>query len=218
MRFVSQSMEAAGRIGSVLAALALSACAAAPALKTYVLTEGQSGNAVQAVAADPPSHTAAVIEVTRVTLPPYLDSLDLVLRQGDVLERSSTGRWASRLSVGATELLTERLERRQPEAWVTDEPQSRPPDYRLMVRISRLDITRAGTGTVEAYWEIVPSSDSGGIIRGRVRFTMQGSVATDPDVADFERALLVRLADNIDVPTAQKESYDVANRGLRTDR
>lgn len=208
LRVVSLCLGPIGRIARTLVALALAACAAAPPLKIYAFSEDPE---VPVTTDAPPPHGAPLIEVANVTLPAYLDSRDLVVRQGDVLERSSTGRWASRLSLGATELLTARLTTRWPEKWVTDQPQARTADYRLMVHISRLDITTTGTGVVEADWEIVPHGASAEIIRRRIRFTMNGSVATDQDIARFERALLDRLAGEIDVSELALSARPAAN-------
>ena len=178
-------------------------CAGAPPLQLYTLSQGPTSNeaSMSATALDsqPPAQGAPVIEVARVTLPDYLDSRDLVIRRGNSVERSSTGRWASRLSLAATELLTSQLAERRPDAWVTDQPQPRAPDYRLRVHISQLDITSTGTGIVAAAWEAVPLDVSAEILRGKTRFTLNGSVATDQDVARFERELFVRLAGEIDV-------------------
>jgi uncharacterized lipoprotein YmbA len=182
----------------VLFALALAACTAAPPLKVYVLSEDPSQNAASTAAAGPASsRDLPVIEVTRVTVPPYLDSRDVIVREGNVLERSPNSRWATRLSVGATELLTARLEQHESNAWVTDQPQARAADYRLGIHISRLDISRSGGGLIEAEWELVPHSASGEVIRRMTRFEMEGSVANDTAVANFEGALLDRLADEI---------------------
>lgn len=187
-----------GQTFCTLLALTLSGCAAAPPLRLYTLSEDSASSAVST---DAPSRQGApVIEVTRVSLPDYMDSSDLLVRHGDVLERSSTGRWASRLSLGATELLTARLAMRWPDAWVTDEPQTRTPDYRLVVHISRLDITSTGTGVMEADWVLVPNGTSGEITRHRIQFIAHGSVSSDESVARFERALFDRLASAIDVP------------------
>ncbi len=177
-------------------ALVLAGCSAGPPLRVYMLSEGSASN--EATAADPlPPSGAPVVEVARVSLPDYLDSRDLIVRRGDVLERSNTGRWASRLSVGATRLLTAQVMMHLPDAWVTNDSQARAPDYRLIVNVSRLDVTSAGTGVVEADWEIVPRSASEEIIRRRTRFSMNGAVGTDEAVVNFERALLGRLASEI---------------------
>jgi uncharacterized lipoprotein YmbA len=43
-----------------------------------------------------------VIAVARVTLPDDLDTQDILVRRGSVLESSHTARWASRLSLAVT--------------------------------------------------------------------------------------------------------------------
>lgn len=199
-RLAARPASSIGRTVCVLTALALAGCAAAPPLQFYTLSEPPASSKVSTIADDPvPPDRAPVIEVARVTLPDYLDSEDLVVRQGNVLRRSSTGRWASQLSLAATDLLTERLAMRRPDAWVVDRPPARSPDFRLLMHITRLDIVSSGTGIVEAEWEIVPHRALTEIMRRRTRFIMKGSVATDQSVAHFERALIDRLADQIDI-------------------
>jgi uncharacterized lipoprotein YmbA len=181
-------------------ALALTGCTAAPPLRVYTLSESPASSEEPMTIADAsPPPGAAVIEIARVSLPDYVDSRDLVVRQGELLERSSTGRWASRLSLATTGPLTARLAMRRPDAWVTDQPQVRTPDYRLLLHISRLDITNTGTGSVEAVWEIVPRATCEAVIRRRIQFTMSAAVGTDERVARFERSLLERLASEIDI-------------------
>ena len=65
------------------------------------------------------------------------------MRDGSTLRRSSLGRWASRLSLGITDRLTERLAERHPDALVTDRPLAETPAERVVVNISRLDVTSA---------------------------------------------------------------------------
>ncbi len=61
-----------------------------------------------------------------------------------------------RLSILATNLLIARLATRVPGALVTDQWRGSAPDYRLMVQVTRLDITTAGVASLSAYWQIVP--------------------------------------------------------------
>jgi uncharacterized protein len=187
------------RAAWVSTAVALASCAAGPPLTLYTLSDGSTSPEGSITPADPPAPSGApVIEIARVSLPEYLDSEDLIVRQGDVLERSRTGRWASRLPVAATDLLTTQLAMRRSDAWITDQPQARPPDYRLIIRIDRLDITSSGTGLVEAHWEIVPRGASQEVIRRRAQFSMTGAVGSDEAVVQLERRLLDRLASEID--------------------
>jgi uncharacterized lipoprotein YmbA len=173
------------------AALLLVSCAGPP-LVLYTLN-------VPAPDAPPPGPARLVIQVARVTVPDELDSQDIVYRNGDVLHRSQQGRWSSRLSLGITDRLTERLGARRPDALVTDQPQSDAATYRLLINISRLDVTAAGTAELDANWTIVPRDAAQPVLRDRVRLGAEGPVATDQDVVALVSGLLDRLAVAIDI-------------------
>ena len=140
-----------------------------------------------------------MIEIPRVTVPDELDNQDIVYRNGDILHRSDKGRWASRLSLGITARLAGRLAARRPDALVTDRAQVEAPTYRLLVNIDRLDVTAAGTATLEADWMIVPQDAKQPIRRDRARFSATGPVAKDQDVVALVGGLVDRLAAAIDL-------------------
>jgi len=167
---------------------------AAPPLAVYTLgvPGGVSG-------APPLGSKPEVIEVRRVAIPDYLDTQDIVVRDGNTLVRSAQGRWATRESVGVTAYLTGVLQQRRPDALVTDQTQVEPPTYRLFVTIGTLDITKAGTATLDADWTIVPRNPALPTQRARGHFTSTGPVATDQDVVALTLAVLRQLADAIDV-------------------
>jgi uncharacterized lipoprotein YmbA len=173
-------------------ALLLAACAGPP-LTLYTLAP--PAPSPQAPLASP----AVVIQVARVTVPDALDSQDLLVRSGNTLNRSATGRWATRLSVAITDLLTARLAQILPAALVTDQPQAETPTYRLSVHISRFDIAAPGTASVAADWLILPRDPALPPRRGRVAFTETGRVATDQDVVALTQRCSERVADAIDV-------------------
>jgi uncharacterized protein len=176
------------------AAASLLASCAAPPLTLYTL-----GGPAIATDAPPLGGRAMVIEIRRVTLPDYLDTQDILVRHGNTLERSSRGRWASRLSLGITDLLTGRLAQRRPDALVTDQPQTEAPSYRVLINISRLDVTAEGVATLEADWQIVPRDPAMPTRRDRAGFSITGPVATDQDVVTLEETLVARLAGAIDI-------------------
>jgi uncharacterized lipoprotein YmbA len=132
-------------------------------------------------------------------VPDYLDTQDILVRNGNVLVRSTQGRWATRVSLEATYLLTSELARRYPDALVTDQQPIEPPNDRIFVTISRLDVTSAGAATLDADWQIVPRIATQPIRRGRAQFTSSGSVATDQDVVALTKAVLAQLAGAIEV-------------------
>ena len=184
----------AHRVGTfALIAVMLSACAASP-LKLYTLMPVPEGR-------DPPAlpRNATIIVVDRVSLPDYLDTQDIIIRRGNVLDRSQTGRWASRLSISATDLLTAKLAMRRPDALVTDGVRTAAPDYEISVDVSRLDVSSAGEGVLDADWQITARADTKHIARDRVRITVEGAVESDKDIVGLESRLFERLAASIDI-------------------
>ncbi|MGH8254676.1 MAG: PqiC family protein [Steroidobacteraceae bacterium] len=179
---------------AMLTALAVTACAGRP-LKLYTLNDpaalGSPGRLQPG---------APVIEVDRLNLPDYVDTLDIVLRHGSVLERSDGARWASRLSILATNLLTAQLATRAPRALVTDQWRGTAPDYRVMVQVTRLDVTTAGAASLDAHWQIVPRDPRLQPLRDRTQIRLTGPVATDQQVVALETKLFERLAEAIRLP------------------
>ena len=174
-------------------ALLLTSCAGPP-LTLYTL--GAPGLALGSA---PLGRRALVIEVARASLPNAFDTEDILVRDGSVLRRSAQGRWASRLSAGITGLVAARLAQRRPDALVTVQPQTEAPAYRVLVNISRLDVTAEGTAAVEADWQVVPRDPALSPRRDRGTFSATGAVATDQDVVTLEGAVLDQLAGRISV-------------------
>jgi hypothetical protein len=181
-----------------VAALLLVSCSAPP-LTLYTL-----GTPPKAADAPPLGKRPVVIAVSRVTMPDELDTEDLVVRDGSTLQRSHRGRWASRLSLGVTDRLTGRLAERWPDALVTDRPLAETPSYRVLVNISRLDVSASGVATLDADWLIVPRDGNAPARRNRLRFSVAGPVATDQDVVTLVGLLLDHLAGALprDLPKA----------------
>jgi uncharacterized lipoprotein YmbA len=134
-----------------------------------------------------------------VVIPDYLDNQDILVRNGNTLQRSSHGRWASRLSIEVTRYLTGLLAARRPNALVTDQPPVAAPNDRIFITISKLDVTSAGLATLQADWSIVPHNPAQPIRSQRATFTANGPVSTDQEVVVLTQAVLTRLADAIDI-------------------
>ena len=177
---------------AITAPLLATGCAS-PALSLYTLEPPEPRSEGARLGQSP-----FVIEVRRVILPDYLDSQDILVRDGARLDRSPRGRWASRLSVTITHYLTGLLAARRPNALVTDQPQVRTPDDRVFVMISTFDVTRPGTATLQANWTVLPRDPGRPERVQRARFTVNGPVATDQDVVTLMQGLLIRLADTIE--------------------
>jgi uncharacterized protein len=181
---------------TALAALMLAGCAASP-LRLYTLGDPPVSEDTR-----PLPQGAAVVEVDRLSLPDDLDSEDILLRNGDVLERSPTGRWASRLSLLATDLVTSRLAMRNPDALVTDQWPAEAPDYRVMIQVARLEVASNGHASMDADWQISARDRDRRPILGRAQIRLTGPTATDQDVVRLETELFERLADAVDIPAS----------------
>jgi hypothetical protein len=176
----------------VAIALLASACASPP--QTLYTLEAA---AAPAAPASPSAGKLRVVEIRRAIVPDYLDNQDILVRNGSTLARSSRGRWASRLSLGATHLVATQLALRRPDLLITDQPQVEPPDYQVFLTISRLDVTADGSATLDADWLIVPRAPGSSSQRHRGQFSTTGSVATDRDVVSLNRSLLDQLGQAI---------------------
>jgi uncharacterized protein len=186
-----------GRFVAMMFAIAspfLATGCAAPPLSLYTLEPPDPRSE-----GTPLGRRASVVEVRHAVIPDYLDSQDILIRNGTRLERSPRGRWASRLSTTITRYLTGILAARYPNALVTDQPQVGTPNNRIFIRISTFDVTRAGTATLEADWAIVPRNAAQPERLQRARFTASGPVATDQEVVTLMQSVLIQLADAIDV-------------------
>ncbi|HEY1412954.1 MAG TPA: PqiC family protein, partial [Rhodopila sp.] len=156
--------------GLFVGCLLLAGCSAPP-LTLYTL-----GTPPIASDAAPLGRHPVVIAVSRVTIPDELDTEDMLIRDGNTLRRSQRGRWASRLSLGITDRLTERLAARYPRALVTDRPLTETPSERILVNIGRLDVTTGGVATLDADWMVVPRDAAAPARRQRGHFSATGPV------------------------------------------
>ncbi len=171
----------------------------------------RNGSGVAAYAV-PLGKKPVVIAVARVTAPDEIDTQDIVVRDGSMLKRSHQGRWATRLSLGITDRLTQRLAERRPAALVTARPLIETPAYRVLINIQRLDITTAGFATLDADWLVLPRDPAAPAERDRGHFSVVGPVTTDRDVVAVVETLSDRLAAAIDLPAPERARPRTASR------
>ncbi|AHJ63346.1 Hypothetical protein GbCGDNIH3_1455 [Granulibacter bethesdensis] len=175
-----------------LSALLLFAGCAAPALRVYTLSAQESR------APAPESIPARqIIGLSRVQVPDYLDTQDIILRHGQELHRSSNGRWATRLSLGITAAIGDRLATRWPDAQIVQGPQSQSPDSRIQIVVTRFDVGEDGQALLEAGWTITRIGSKHAPERDRTVITASGPIKTDDDIARMMRSMLLQLADRI---------------------
>lgn len=178
---------------TVLAALATLGGCAAPPLQTYTL--GAPAIGTQGTS---PTSTGPVLRLDRVVLPDYLDTTDIVVRDDDRIDRSASARWAERLSSGITALLRARLAQDRPGTLFTTQADAAgPADARLEITITRLDITQAGSGALEASWRVLPRDPHAPIVQRRGAFSATGPTRTDAGTVALTRRLVEALAAGI---------------------
>jgi uncharacterized lipoprotein YmbA len=174
------------QVTGCFALLSLAGCAAPP-LTTYTLSD-----AALAVPSGPLGAHPRVIEIARVAIPDALDSEDIVLRNNNILQRSTKGRLASRLSLEITALVTSRLAGRYPGDLVTDVHQPATPAERVLIT--------DGHARLVANWMIIPQDPAVPVLRDRVAMSRTFSAMGDGGSVSMETALINDLADEIRVP------------------
>jgi len=181
---------------TVAVALASCGCAEAP-LRLYTLAAPDPST-------DPPATTSQepepVIEIERVSMPGELDTEDIAVRRGDVIERSMTGRWVERFSLLTTHFMSAELAMRAPQSVVSEGESSSPADYRISIHISRMDVSSQGVASLEAQWRIISREGIQTPVWEQRQIQVRGPVATDQDVVTLERELLESLAQSIKLP------------------
>lgn len=183
---------------TLVAVIVLTGCAASPVLRTYVLGSP--------AAPDPGVINEAgrpVIEVPTVALPDYLDSTDILLRNGqNELTPSSTGRWGERLSLGITHTLEVDLAKRLPGVLVTHTSVPGQPSVSLLVNVEAFDVHPDGECVLAARWTIPGEEGQPATIAQRGTFVTKAAVSpsgtlSDAIIVSAMAASVDQLADRI---------------------
>ncbi|AQS86350.1 hypothetical protein A0U92_08085 [Acetobacter aceti] len=182
-------------VAGLVFAVSLAGCASPP-LRLYTL-EGAA--TVIPITSGPVAETGPVLEISRVTLPDYLDSQDILTRRGNTVERSPNGRWAERLSSGITDLITARISAARPDVFVTEQaPIGSFARARLRIVITRLDISTSGPASLDANWTYISDNDHGPVKTERAHFTSSVSGSgTDERVVEITNDLVNQLSRTI---------------------
>jgi hypothetical protein len=97
-----------------------------------------------------------VVDVRTVSLPDYLDTTDILRRDGrNELKASETGLWGERLSVGISDSLISSLTRRLPAVRVLHAPLPGQPARDVLVNVDAFDIRADGLCVLTARWTIL---------------------------------------------------------------
>jgi uncharacterized lipoprotein YmbA len=131
-------------------AICLAGCFSAPASHTYLL---RPASEIPPVATANPALPVLAFQPVRV--PDYLDTTDLVLRDGDHrIKASRSGHWGERLSSGVSEFLEGDLARRLPGEWLIVARDGGDAPRKLSIHIERFDVWPDGHCVLVASWTL----------------------------------------------------------------
>jgi uncharacterized lipoprotein YmbA len=148
--------------------LGLSGCASSPPTRFYVLP-----SLTDAETPPPAAPRDLTIGVGPVTLPPYLDRLQIVTRASRArLVLGEFDQWAASLQDSVPRVLAENLSLLIPTDRVLLHPWSRTtePNYRVTVDVTQFDAGPSGEVVLAARWRILSANEKELVIR-KARFT-----------------------------------------------
>ncbi len=132
------------------AVIALGACVSSRSPTLYVLRAPGDG-----AAGVPASPTGPRLQLQRVIVPDYLDTTDLLERDGLHAVRSSpSGRWAERLSGAIADAITAELTRQLPDTLIESGGATDVSAAHLVLTVSVFDVWSDGRCRLVASWRI----------------------------------------------------------------
>jgi hypothetical protein len=189
-------MMTAIRWGLVAGVLLLAGCAG-PAPRLYIL-----GPPAPPVSGMTSEAGRPIVELKTVTVPDYLDTLDIQLRDGqNALKVSKTGRWGERLSIGVTRALEEDLTKRLPGLVIERSVASGPPARTLLVTVDGFDIMPDGRCVLTARWSVLGADRQGIAASERASVVTMVPIGSDgmkdADIVAAMAAAVGQLADRV---------------------
>ena len=192
---------------ALVAVILLAGCGLSPLPRFYVLGTPAEPNPAVANEVGRP-----VIELPTVALPDYLDSTDIVVRNGqNELTPSTTGRWGERLSLGITHALEGALARRMPGVLVTHTSMPGQVALTLLVNIVAFDVHPNGQCVLTARWMLAGDSGQPPRLSQQGTFVTKapGSSGSIPDAA-----IVAAMAASVD-QLANRIAIDLRRSSIR---
>jgi hypothetical protein len=138
-----------------------------------------------------------VIQVERVVLPDYLDTRDILTRRDRQVVASETGRWAERLSLGATRLLAASLAAQLKGVSVSSTQPVDPPVLRVVVDVIDFDVTAEGPVVLAARWTITDGTGQKSLAAEQATVREPVAAARDGAIVAAMSLALEKLANRI---------------------
>ncbi len=172
---------------SFLSLTILTGCFSSPPSHVYILTPP-----AVAVGGD---DRRPVLELRTVSIPDYLDTSDIVSRDGrNEIHVSTTGRWAERLSIGAAAALRAALTQRLPRVQIV---RTNPTGPRLLIDIEAFDMQADGRCVLNARWTVPTAAQQSGAATIVTKAPVSGGAISDAAIVTAMTDAVGRLADRI---------------------
>lgn len=172
----------------------LAGCGSSPAPRIYVLsTPAAPIDVVRAESGRP------VLELKPVSVPDYLDTSDLLTRNGrNELTVSATARWGERLSIGITHALAAALASRMPGVTIVTTPVYQQRSRAIRVEVDAFDVLADGRCILVARWTVDTSDRHAPVIseRGSVTTRVTDELS-DPAIVAAMAEAIEKVADHI---------------------
>jgi uncharacterized lipoprotein YmbA len=141
------------------------------------------------------------LEVRRVLVPDYLDTTDILLRDGShEIRVDPTGRWGERLSEGLTQALAADLAARLPRAAIVRDASSQA-QRQLLINVEAMDVWPDGHCVIAAHWSVLDRGAKSAATSGSGTFdapaTAGSSSVSDANLVDAVARTVAKLADAI---------------------
>lgn len=170
--------------------LFIAACAGSAPARLYLIgdpVEPAQGVVVQS--------GRPVVRLLPVTVPDYLDTRDILSRDGrNELVASPTGLWAERLSVGMTHALAASLRTKLPDVVIVAGQPDVPPSRQIIVDVLAFEIGADGRCVLTAEGAIVSGDGSKVLHRESDSFVEQAAQPGDANVVAAMTRAINRLA------------------------
>ena len=128
-----------------------------------------------------------IIEVKPVQLADYLDTRDLLVRSGNQVVASRSGRWGERLSVGMTRALAASLAARLRGVAVTTAPPVEHPTRQILVDVTAFEASANKDVVLVARWAIIDGP-------GRSTLLSEQTALTEPVTSMDDSAVVTAMS------------------------
>jgi uncharacterized lipoprotein YmbA len=151
------------------------ACSGGPARAIYVFEGREKSISTLTTDAGRP-----VVEVKPVLVPDYLDTTDILVRDGThQLKASPTGLWGERLSVGITNAVAIDLASRMPGIVVEQDGSGQQPVSTVLISVTSFDVWPDHRCVLTASWTFLGKAQNN--VRGGEQTTIVTPVGGPPD-------------------------------------